>query len=378
MSAIPEDVHALPDFGRSLAGCSEHWGEEVDLSGEGVIKAHTGDDTWYETAIPNVIGLNGNNPGKGPGVLIQDVEHSGIDLMWTAGLRGCMGLAILGRDRETGRMDAFFSHARHYDAEDATTDATNPMSIARRFVDSHDDVRVFWGTDFIFGDHPSLAQGKRQDAQKILSNKLGCWVRMSDCVPSDQLVFAPKLGIMRYGTPTEAVEWIRTHKPEERSLFSQSKGLDKFTPDPDIAGRLEMQLMKLRAERSATFRHYAHDSRRDHKILALTQILDAYHVGNFDILRYFARSAANNDSPFQDRTADDTWKPFGESVTAALAQEAYQDAFTKIKVMGTHGCGLRANGDDIYDHEEFGRVVAAAETAARDEESDGRGAERHI
>ncbi|MDI9817818.1 MULTISPECIES: hypothetical protein [unclassified Legionella] len=201
---------------------------------------------------------------------------------------------------------------------------------------------------------------------------------MSDCVPSGQLVFAQKLGIMRYGTISEAAEWIRTHEPRERARFSQSKGLDRFIPDPDIIGRLEIQLMELRAARSATFRHYAHDSRRDHKILALNQILAAYHVGNFDILRYFARSAANNDSPFQDRTADDTWKPFGKSVTATLAQEAYRDALDKIRVMGMHGCGLRADGDEIYDHREYRHAVAAAEDAARETEGEARGAERHI
>jgi hypothetical protein len=332
-------------------------GVDASVCDEGIIKAYTGSKDYIETAIEGVIGLSGLEPGKGPGIVIKDVENSGIDMIWTNGLTGCMGLAIIGRDK-SGKLDVFFSHARHYDKDDSTTDVENPMSLAKQFVDSHSDIRVFWGTDFNFGVRDMSGPSKRAEAQKVLSAKLGCWVRDDDCIVSKDLVFFPRLGLMTYGTPSEAYEWACHEDVISRSEFSKSKVLSKFEPDADLVRRLEQHLNGLKSDRSSWIRFYPYDSRRSNKILVLEQIIEAYKVGNFDLLRRFADSATKKDSPYTDESAKNMWSAWNESVTAKLALEAYNDAFGKISKMGANGCGLMPDGSNIYSFKEYKKIVS--------------------
>lgn len=342
-----------------LVECGRHWGEEVDLRPF----PHTGPEGWFETSVPGTIGLSGNEPGPGPGIVLTDIEHSDVDMVWTDSLVGCMGLAIMGRT-EDGRLDAFFAHARQYDKADAKTDPTNPIHLAREFVQSHREVRVFWGTDFYFGrrgaDEYDEANIVRAAAQRQLSADLGCWVRASDCVVSDKMTLFPKEGLLRPGKPLEASDKLTKERNlDEKKEFSQSKALERFVPDPDILGRMELHLAEIKMQRQAKMRLYHQDTKRDYKILILGQAIEAYRVGNIDVLRRYAQDAADKRGSFVDPKSVDAWhKQSGESATARLVQDAFADANQKTRNMNPTGCGLRENGDDVYDHEEHTRNMA--------------------
>lgn len=351
-----EKALLLKKFGVELKLCGTQWGTHVDLSGFGSIKAYTGKESWIETAVKGVIGIHGNEPGNGPGILIQDVEHTNIDIIWTSGLIGCMALAIQGRDKN-GLLDVFFCHARKYDEKDAINNPDNPMKLARDFIKTHDDIRVFWGTDFNFGVKDFSGPLKKSETQKLLSKELGCWVRNNDCVVSQELVFFPKLGIMKEGSPRKAYQWACSQQIALRSEFSKSMVLSLFIPDSMILKKLEKHLIQLQNDRSSAFRFYLYDSRRTNKINVLKQVLDAYKVGNFDVLRHFARAAEKKLSPFVDPDAVNTWSARKESLTAKLVLETYLDTREKILAMGQNGCGLRADGNDISSYSEYGTIL---------------------
>ncbi|MCE0724298.1 hypothetical protein [Legionella resiliens] len=347
-----EKVISIREFGKELNQCGSHWGKNVDLSGAGPIKVYTGEESWMESAIDGVIGLHGNEPGNGPAVIIKDIKHAGVDLLWTSGLIGCMALAILGTDAES-KQDVFFCHARKYDAKNAIKTPGHPMKLARDFVQSHNEIRVFWGTDFNFGVKDFSGPHKKNEAQKLLSRELGCWVRNIDCVIAKELVFFPKLGIVKDGSPREAYRWIRSEDITLRTRFSSSMALSPFIPNRDLLRKLETHLAELKNDRSSWFRFYLYDSRRSNKIRALNQILDAYRVGNLDILRHFAQNANNKTSPFLDPNAVNTWSPKNKSITAKLALATFYDAKDKILEMGASGCGLRSDGSSISSHHEY-------------------------
>lgn len=356
----------LREFGSELTTCSTRWGQDVHLSSP--IASHTGSEGMFETAVPGVIGMHGNEPGAGPSVVIKDIENSGIEMLWTKGLVGCMCIAIIGKD-EGGKLDAFFCHARKYDLKGAVNDPDNPMFLARQFIEKHNDIRVFWGTDFSYGLRDSSGPAKRHAAQVILSNELGFWVRESDCVVFRELVFLPRLGILRDGNPKEVYEWAKrqemTGNLQVMKEFSLSKGLGKFTPDPLILKKLEDHLTVIKNDRESYIRFYFHDSRRTNKILVLAQIVDAYKAGNLDILRIFAKSAQEKSSPFRDASAVNVWSAAGESATAKLVIEAYNDAVSKIAAMGANRCGLRENGDDIFNYQEYQEALTGPRETAK-------------
>jgi len=358
------DMQALRAFGAELNDCGKHWGENVDLSGSGNIIAHTGDTAFFETTINGVIGMHGNEVGKGPAIIIKDVNNSGIDMIWTNGLTGCMCIAIIGRD-ESGKLDAFFCHARHYDEKDAVRKPDNPMFLAREFIQTHQDIRVFWGTNFNYGVRDFSGPLKKDEAQKLLSNELGCWVRNDDCVMASELVFFPKLGLLKNGKPKEAYAWARAEDLKARSDFSMSMALSKFAPDAAILIKLEDHLRKLRDEMSSIFRFYPYDSRRTNKILVLEQVIDAYRVGNLDRLRSFADNARNNSSPFRDESTINAWYARDDSMTAKLVIEACDDVVRKISSMGSNGCGLRSDGQSIHSFREYKDMVDARMAVSR-------------
>ncbi|KTD68654.1 hypothetical protein Lste_1812 [Legionella steelei] len=327
-----------------LNGCGHHWGTDFHLSGT---TAYVGQDTWYETQIPYLVGLNGNNPGPGPGLILEDVENKDIHMTWTPGLTGCMGLAILGRNEKTGKIDLFFAHARQYDQVNATEDPKNPMFLARNFVKSHGEIRVFWGTDFFHGHSLQEGQAKRQEAQRKLSTELGCWVRNDDCIVTSDLTFFPKIGLPLVGSPATAYKDLTQDRDLAAKIaFSESKKLDKFTPDDKIVGKIQLHLVELKEKRYTHPRLYHQDNTREMKITALTQILEAYKVGNYDVLRHYARHAENNTSPFAAPEGKDVWSS-KKGTTKMLAQLAARDIYQKISVMGYDGCGLQKDMEPI-------------------------------
>lgn len=351
--------HAKSDSGfrAELNKCGRHWGMDSEIAVSDVINVIVGKETWIETAVRGVIGIHGNEPGKGPAIIIRDIESAGTEMLWTSGLRGCMCLAIQGRDA-TGKLDVFFAHARYYDDQHAETDPNNPIKLAREFVCSHSGIRVFWGTDFNFGTRDGNGPARKHEAQIVLSKKLGCWVRMSDCIVYHSLVFFPKLGILKDGSPREAYDWLCLSHAKQGYLssiaaFSQSMALDRFVADSAILKNLEDHLAEIQADLSSVFRFYLYDARRSNKILALKHVIDAYRVGNFDILRHFGRSATSVVSPFRDEAAVNAWSATSESLTAKYIIEAYQEAKTQILSMNRHGCGLRPDGSDIHSHTEY-------------------------
>ncbi|QRN03165.1 hypothetical protein GH742_04395 [Legionella sp. MW5194] len=341
-----------------LAQCGSHWGEDISFGDSD----HTGKDEWFETAVPGTIGLNGSEPGPGPGIVLKDIENNPVEMVWTDSLIGCMGLAIIGQDKD-GKTDAFFAHARQYDRADAATTPDNPIHLAREFVKSHDNVRVFWGTDFLHGCRTatdySMAQVARENAQRKLSSDLGCWVRANDCLPSSSMTFLPKEGLLRPGKPLEVMgKLAKEDHLAEKKEFSDSKALKKFTPDTGILGRMEMHLAEIRMQRQCKMRLYHQDAKRDYKILILSQAIEAYRVGNIDVLRRYAQDAERNVGSFVDPKSVDAWhKTSGESVTARLVQDAFADARDKTRSMNATGCGLREDGNDVHDYEEHARIV---------------------
>lgn len=175
----------------TLFRCGGHWGEETVISEENGVSELIGETDWFETAVAGAIGLDGRHPGKGPGIIIKDVDKSNIEILWTNALTGCMGLAILGTDKIDGTRDAFFAHARHYDKDRAVEEVDNPMRLAHEFVNTHTNIRVFWGTDIFFGRSAAEGDAARREAQRKLSRELGCWVRENDFVMSRELTFFP-------------------------------------------------------------------------------------------------------------------------------------------------------------------------------------------
>lgn len=348
-----------------LAECGRHFGEDVDLTG----LPHTGNEGWFETSVPGTIGLSGSEPGPGPSIVLKDIEHNPVEMVWTDGLIGCMGLAIIGQDKD-GKTDVFFAHARQYDRADAATTPENPIYLAREFVKSHDNVRVFWGTEFHHGcrtqQEYAMAQVARENAQRKLSSDLGCWVRASDCLPSSSMTFLPKEGLLRPGKPLEVMGKLgKEDHLAEKKAFSDSKGLGKFTPDTGILGRMEMHLAEIRMQRQSMVRLYHQDAKRDYKILILSQAIEAYRVGNIDVLRRYAQDAERHVGSFMDPKSVDAWhKTSGESVTARLVQDAFADACEKTRGMNPTGCGLREDGNDVHDYKEHADVVARTTSRA--------------
>ncbi|WP_419421353.1 hypothetical protein ACNVED_14925 (plasmid) [Legionella sp. D16C41] len=345
---------AMQNRTSQLHQCGRHWGENVNLGTE---SSYIGSTDWYETAVSGVLGLDGNHPGKGPGIILKDIEHQNINILWTEGLLGCMCLAITGTDEE-GKLDVFFSHARHYDKETAATDKDNPIYLAKQFVATHEQIRVFWGTDFFVGNNPLSSQAIRDSAQQKLSNDLGCWVRDNDCIPASKLVFFPKLGILRSGKPADVQQELSIDEDlKDKIEFSKSKCLSKFIPDLELIKKIELQLANLIIQRNSLFRLWHQDGLRSNKILVLQKVLAAYQVGNINVLRYFACHAQKKTSPFIDLEGANVWYAREKSNTAQLVQEAFKDAHTKIYSMGTKGCGLRSDGNDIYNLSEFKRIT---------------------
>ncbi|MCE0721892.1 hypothetical protein [Legionella resiliens] len=331
----------------TLYSCDHYWGNDVSFP-KGT---QVGKDSWFETKIDHVIGLSGNDTGEGPGLVIEDIEHSDVDMLWTSGLNGCMGLAILGINPVTKKTDVFFTHARHYEKNDATTDKDNPMSLARQFVQSHEGIRVFWGTDFT--KYGSQTDAKRQEAQKKLSNTLGCWVRSDDCFNTAEMTFFPKHSLLIPKLPPSAYkDYKEDNNRERKKEFSDSKQLGEYKPDPSIEGEIRLHIAALRKDRTSSARLYHQDKKRDLKIQALTEILEAYHVGNYDVLRQYQRAAEENKSPYMDPDGKKIWDST-QGKTVELAQKAAQDAFNKIRDMGKDGCGLQENGEPIPTYRQY-------------------------
>jgi hypothetical protein len=361
MAARSEDMRFVREYDRmTLARCGKNWSLDSNMAlfqETDFVRGNDQDfsDDMFDTSIDGVIGISGRKESsKGPGFILRNIDSSEIDMVWTDSLQGCMGLAIYGRNKETGSVDVFFGHARRYDAPDATTDAQNPMSLAKRFVDSHTQLRVFWGTDFLaqVGGDTNQMRSAQDYAQQVLSSKLGIWCNNEDRMFGKELAFLPKLGLMRPGTPNEVfadINQMSDNELQSRRAYSASKALEPFHPNSDILGRLQLKHEELKV----TSMFNPHKQRRNFKLKVIDAVIKAYKVGNFDILRTFQRSAVAGTAPFGDKDSVSAWKAMGESEVKGLCIEAYDDALGKIRALEQLGCGLRENGEGYYDHRSY-------------------------
>jgi hypothetical protein len=329
MAVREKDIFGMREYGMELNQCGINWQKDsekpaaYDNSAELSQFEYVGDSNLFETSIDGVIGLNGKAKYEGPGILLRDVENLQVDMLWTNGLIGCMGLAILGRDEE-GKLDAYFTHAKHYDKENATNNPKNPMYHAKRFVDSHDSIRVFWGTDFFFGKNTTIEkfQGEkdRQKAQQVLSNKLGCWVKMEDCITSRESTFLPKLCLMKKGMPNQVYKYVKKSDKNGNLVIdvqeSKNKCLEKFETDSEILFRLKDKLQKIKGK-GFLKKHIFQRNKYKYKSMVIADVLCAYEVGNLDALKHCAVFAKHNRAPYGGKSAQ-AWAPHDNSDTKEL------------------------------------------------------------
>lgn len=192
--------------------------------------------THCNTKTPGVIGLGAPEHCSGMAVVIENIEDTNIDILWTDGLAGCLAIAIIGLNEKTGKKDIFFSHASYWDAEDAATNKDNPIYYARQFVDSHGPCRILIGTDI---EKLNRAGYNMAYAKYKLSKDLGCPVTCE--AARHTLSFFPKLGIMRIGNPATAVYHLKRQDPTDL-LRQLSESEEKFYFHPELNQRLLAEL----------------------------------------------------------------------------------------------------------------------------------------
>jgi hypothetical protein len=183
--------------------------------------------THCNTKTSGVIGLGAPEHCSGMAVVIESIEDTNIDILWTDGLAGCLAIAIIGLNEKTGKKDIFFSHASYWDTEDAATNKNNPIYYARQFVDSHGPCRILIGTDI---EKLNRAGYNMAYAKCKLSKDLGCPVTCE--AARHTLSFFPKLGIMQLGNPATAVNNLKRKNPKDL-LRNIAESEEKFYSHPE-------------------------------------------------------------------------------------------------------------------------------------------------
>lgn len=379
MAARDEDVYDLgisPDDLRHSQHSSGSGGEQlVNITDERY--EYVGDLGLFDTSVPGVIALNGGlEASKGPGIVIKDIATAPIKMMWTDSLTGCIALSMTGINKETGKKDAFFAHMRHWDSAHAEDEDGNPMKLAKQFVESHRDIRLHWGTDFFFGKRGDVAAGmaERNLAQRLLSHKLGFWVRDGDCVVSKIHTFIPSHEVVYPNKPAEANDTMlreaKRGRLQKRIEHGEAKKTKRFEPDVDVLGRLRIKREAIRIQLHATISNPFLASRRRNKIEVLDRVIKAYESGNLDDLCLFARHAEAGTSPYTNHDISNAWNAVGESETVRLTLEAYESAKTiTMESNELHG-GLKPDGtpyvsdDDYASRRPIGGAGAAAAARA--------------
>lgn len=192
--------------------------------------------THCNTKTPGVIGLGAPEHCSGMAVVIENIEDTDIDILWTDGLAGCLAIAIIGLNEKTGKKDIFFSHASYWDTEDAAANKDGPIYYARQFVDSHGPCRILIGTDI---EKLNRAGYNMAYAKRKLSKDLGCPVLCE--AARHTLSFFPKLGIMKIGNPTTAVYHLKKQDPSD-FLRQTTESEKKFYLHPEPNQRLLAEL----------------------------------------------------------------------------------------------------------------------------------------
>lgn len=125
-------------------------------------------------------------------------------------LMGCMGIMILGRDRTSGKVDFIGTHSSRYSDNYAEYNRYHPIFYLREFVATHDEVKVYCATSFVFGSLMSgvLKEYKPEEARAILSDKINYEIARENIFDSSGFVFFPGLGLMLKGSYDQALSLL--------------------------------------------------------------------------------------------------------------------------------------------------------------------------
>ncbi len=325
----------------------------------------------------------------GCALVIPDLEQVNIEALSTYDLTGCIGLAMRGTNKETGKQAAFFGHLACYDTN--LDKEQNPMRQAIDFVTHHKDLIIFWGTEIasdtdednkvgLHSDKATASGPKNNEAQKMaerwekdgvvrakensariqqglaqqdLSSTLGVWVRSNTFVKGKELTFFPHLPILVTGEAPQAVaqcfsdQW---HCRVINDLYSISSlhQLKQFQCDHDILRDINTHLHELKETNDRLLRNYFHDDRRQMKIDVLERVAKAYRVGDFDTLH----TMATQKSPLIDKSGSSLAFAGKNNQTQRLVQQAWKDSLQK-KLKEPNRGGLTSQGEHILGRDNF-------------------------
>lgn len=237
--------------------------------------------THCNTKTPGVIGLGAPEHCGGMAVVIENIEDTDIDLLWTDGLCGCLAVAIIGINEKTGKKDVFFTHASYWDTADATTNKNNPIYYARQFVNSHGPCRILIGTDI-----EKLQRGgyNMAYAKRKLSKDLGCPVSCE--AAHHTLSFFPKLGIIQLGNPATAVHNLKRESPKNLlKHIAESEKKFYLHPEPNRELLVELQDAILDAKNTGCccswlFGRFFGQNEKSQKIVNYLESMKDAYIGN--------------------------------------------------------------------------------------------------
>ncbi len=359
--------------------------EELDLLYKGIVIY--GEKDQCTPMIKKVEGYTvnylrfgtGSEQSSGIAMVIPDLEQVNIEALSTYDLTGCIGLAIRGTNKKTGKEAAFFGHMSVYDAN--LENNQNNMKHAIDFVREHKGLLIFWGTELLadkeeaskktqvtksdkesdvkkkiaqnWGNDEKLRKQEAEAhiqqglAQKDLSNALGVWVRSNSFVRGKELTFFPHLPMLVMGEVPQAVTQCFSDKWQNQvinDLYSISSlhKLEQFQCDHKILQDINDYLRELKEKNDSTIRKIFYADRRKMKIELLDRAAKAYEIGDFDTLH----AMKTESSPMKDVPNSSLAFAGYKSRTKDLVHQAWEDSLQKKRAEPTQG-GLTYNGEHI-------------------------------
>jgi len=302
----------------------------------------------------------GVDRGSGSGVLLCGLEAMPkLEYVYTQGLEGCMAIAILGTERGSGRTDLFFAHSRSWsnfgvsgiNERDPETRSVvprfktvevpeaDPLRAAQRFVSSHDNLNVFFGS----GVHPGLGYSTEQEAN-FLSNILGVWVhsdRYHNAALREDLAFSVRMKAwvpmsdesgLTADDEKNGMRKVRMFTAEERAsqLYKDAGLLEKtpaWTPDSGVLQAIGQQTLS-----AADLLHCA-------------QLLRAYAAGDFDTVNSLHEGDIGKNKDAANRAFGDMKAKGLKGMAVDLMQVSMQSRFGRHLIespereLGIHPAG---------------------------------------
>ena len=236
--------------------------------------------------------------GAGPSIIVRDLSKTNLQMIWTDGLIGCMGLAIVGYDKATQREDLFFSHARQWD-DQSELSQTNPIVLARAFIKSHDHIRIFWGTQTHSQNHVSYTT---EEQQRMLSNQLGVWAEMENNVAASCLGFSIRhRAMMHIANKTQPTHeknfYIARTRRWNIATHNKIKNTYKSPFAPDFQREFQLKTIYHSIGKYVQKLFCWDRTKKRMKLSLIQKLMNAYHIGNMDVLR-----ALNQEVTFSKRT----------------------------------------------------------------------------